>query len=223
MTKAQRLNQDLGPADRGTLADYLDSVREIERRIQKMSASSGSNVALPDAPLGVPENFAEQLDVMFQMITLAWQSNKTRVASFMMAKEVSMRTYNQIGVSEAFHPLSHHQNDPGKLDRLAKIQTYHTAAFAKFAQRLSQIQDGDGTLLDHSITLYGSNMSNSDLHNNDPLPLALLGRGCGRIKGGQHLHYTQDTPHANLLLTLLERAEVPVKSLGNSTGTLSEV
>jgi hypothetical protein len=141
----------------------------------------------------------------------------------MMAKEVSMRTYNQIGVSDAFHPLSHHQNDPSKLDRLAKIQTYHTKMFAGFVQRLSQVKDGDGSLLDHVVILYGSNMSNSDKHNNDPLPSAVLGRGYGRIKGGQHLHYPQDTPHANLLLTLLNRAGVPATTLGNSTGLLQEI
>ncbi len=221
--KAQRLERDLGPADRAMLTDYLDSVREIERRIGKMSAASGSDTALPDAPLGVPEDFGEQLKVMFELMALAWQADKARVVSFMMAKEVSMRTYNQIGVPDAFHPLSHHQNDPAKLERLTKIQTWHTTMFATFAKRLKEIRDGDGSLLDHVMVLYGSNMSNSDLHDNDPLPSLVLGRGSGRIKGGQHLHYAQDTPHANLLLTLLERAGIPVTSLGNSTGLLTEI
>jgi hypothetical protein len=134
-----------------------------------------------------------------------------------------MRTYNQIGVPDAFHPLSHHQNNPDKLDRLAKIQTYHTDQFAKFVKRLSAMPDGDGTMLDHAVILFGSNMSNSDLHNNDPLPSVIVGRGCGRIRGGQHLHYPQDTPHANLLLTMLDRAGVATKSLGNSTGVFAEV
>jgi hypothetical protein len=221
--KAQRLGQDLAPADRAMLTDYLDSVREIERRIQKMSEPGASKVSLPDAPLGTPEDFSEQLKVMFELMALAWQANKTRVASFMMAKEVSMRTYNQIGVPDAFHPLSHHQNDPAKIDRLAKIQTYHTTMFATFVKRLAETKDGDGSLLDHSIILYGSNMSNSDLHNNDPLPSALLGHGYGRLKGGQHLHYDQDTPHANLLLTMLDRAGIPVEKHGNSSGTLAEI
>jgi hypothetical protein len=119
--------------------------------------------------------------------------------------------------------LSHHQNDATKLDKLAKIQTWHTEAFARFVKRLSTTQDGDGSLLDHSIILYGSNMSNSDLHNNDPLPSAVLGRGYGKLKGGQHLHYPQDTPHANLLLTLLNRAGIQVESHGISTGQLTEV
>jgi hypothetical protein len=223
MEKAHRMSGELGPADRAALADYLDSVREIERRIQKMRAASASQTHLPDAPSGEPEDFGEQLKVMFELMTLAWQTDKTRVITFMMAKEVSMRTYNQIGVSDAFHPLSHHQNDPTKIERLAKIQTYHTKMFAGLLQRLQQVKDGDGSLLDHSIILYGSNMSNSDKHNNDPLPSAVLGRGCGRIKGGQHLHYTQDTPNANLLLTLLDRANVRMPTLGNSTGLLQEI
>jgi len=223
MDKARRMSGDLGPGDRAALADYLDSVREIERRIQKMQAAGASQGHLPDAPLGMPEDFGEELKVMFELMTLAWQTDKTRVVTFMMAKEVSMRTYNQIGVSDAFHPLSHHQNDPAKLEKLAKIQTWHTKMFAGFLQRLQQVKDGDGSLLDHSIILYGSNMSNSDKHNNDPLPSAVLGHGAGRIKGGQHLHYQQDTPHANLLYTLLDRANVKLPALGNSTGMLQEI
>jgi hypothetical protein len=222
--KAQRLGRELGPADRAMLADYLDSVRELERRVQKVRESAASSdVKLPDAPLGIPADFAEHLKLMFDMITLAWQSNKTNVATFMMAKEVSMRTYNQIGVPDAFHPLSHHQNDPAKLDRLSKIQTYHTQQFARFVKRLAETPEGDGTLLDHSLILFGSNMSNSDKHNNDPLPSALLGHASGRVKGGQHLHYPQDTPHANLLLTMLNRAGVPLEKFGNSTGAFAEV
>jgi hypothetical protein len=220
--KAARMRGELGPADQAALADYLDSVREIERRIQKMQAA-GSTQGLPDAPLGPSEDFSEQLKMMFELMTLAWQTDKTRVITFMMAKEVSMRTYNQIGVSDAFHPLSHHQNNPTKLERLVKIQTYHTRMFAALAQRLASVKDGDGTLLDHVIVLFGSNMSNSDKHNNDPLPSAVLGLGAGRIKGGRHLHYPQDTPHANLLLTLLDRAGVPLPALGNSTGLLAEI
>jgi len=157
------------------------------------------------------------------MVALSWQANMTRVASLMMAKEVSMRTYPNLSITEAFHPLSHHQNDPSKIERLVKIQNYHTQVFAKFIKKLSTTQDGDGTLLDHSIILYGSNMSNSDLHNNDPLPNVVMGKGYGKIKGGQHLRYPQDTPHANLLLTLLQRAGLPIETLGNSTGAFAEV
>ncbi len=220
---SKSLQRKLGGADRSALSDYLDSIREVERRMQKMTASSKSLSKLPDAPLGIPDNFTELLDVQFEMIALAWQTDQTRIASFMMAKEVSMRTYNMIGVSDAFHPLSHHQNNPEKLARLTRIQTYHTERFAKFVKRLADMKDGESTVLDQSAILFGSNMSNSDLHNNDPLPSAVLGLSCGRIKGGQHLHYPQDTPHANLLLTLLQRAGVPMDSLGNSTGTFAEV
>ncbi len=220
---AKDMQRNLDPADKRMVNDYMDSVREVERRVQKMIAKEGSGVKLPNAPDGVPDDFAKMLDTMFDMIALGWQSNTTRVATFMIAKEVSMRTYPNLGVTDAFHPLSHHQNDPAKLDKLAKIQTFHTEAFARFIKRLASTPDGDGNLLDHSIILYGSNMSNSDLHNNDPLPSVVLGRGYGKLKGGQHLHYPQDTPHANLLLTLLNRAGIAVPSLGLSTGQLAEV
>jgi len=220
---ASDLQRKLGAADRAMVTDYLDSVREVERRLQKMQGQSAGNLDLPSAPTGVQEDFGKQLDTLFDLMALAYQANLTRVVTFMMAKEVSMRTYNQIGVPDAFHPLSHHQNDPSKLDRLAKIQTYHTTAFAKFVKKLSQMQDGDGTMLDHSLILFGSNMSNSDLHNNDPLPSALVGRAYGRVKGGQHLKYAQDTPLANLLVTMLDRAGVLVEALGNSTGQFAEV
>lgn len=134
-----------------------------------------------------------------------------------------MRTYNNIGISEAFHPLSHHGNDPSKLDRLALIQTYFTKLFSGFVERLANTPDGDGSLLDHSAILFGSNMSDSNLHNNDPLPAAILGHAHGRIKGGQHLVYPQNSRYADLLLTLLERTEIPVESIGDSGGTLAEV
>lgn len=220
---AADLQKQLGASDRAMMNDYLESVREVERRIQKMMAKVGSGIDVPNAPQGITEDFAKQLDLMFELIALAYQANVTRVSTFMIAKEVSMRTYNQIGVPDAFHPLSHHQNDPAKQERLAKIQVYHTEAFARFLKRMSSIQDGDGSLLDHSILLFGSNMSNSDMHNNDPLPLAVLGRGCGKIKGGQHLKYSQDTPLANLVLTLLQKGGIPVEKHGNSTGILAEV
>jgi hypothetical protein len=178
---------------------------------------------LPNAPEGVPDQFGDQVGALFDLIALAWQTNQTRVASMMIAKEISMRTYPNLSITEAFHPLSHHGNDPDKINRLIQIQNYHTQLFAKFIQKLSKMEDGDGSVLDHSIILYGSNMSNSDLHNNDPLPNAILGRGYGRIKGGQHLKYAQDTPHANLLLTLLNRGGVPVEQLGNSSGQFAEI
>lgn len=223
MHSAADMQRTLGPSDQRMVSDYLDSVREVERRVQKMKSKEGSGVKLPDAPTGVPEDFGKMLDMMFDMIALGYQANVTRIATFMIAKEVTMRTYPQIGITEAFHPLSHHNNDPVKLAKLVKIQNYHANAFSRFIKRLEATPDGDGSLLDHSILLFGSNMSNSDLHNNDPLPNAVLGHGCGTIKGGVHLHYPQDTPHANLLVTLLNRAGIAIDSLGNSTGHLSEV
>jgi hypothetical protein len=220
---AADLQKGLGASDRQMVNDYLETVREMERRVAKQRAKASSGVKLPDPPIGILDDFTKQLDTMFELIALAWQTNTTRVSSYMIAKEVSMRTYNQIGVSDAFHPLSHHQNNPDKLARLTKVQAYHAEAFSRFVKRLKNTPDGDGSLLDHSIILFGSNMSNSDLHNNDPLPSCIVGRGYGKIKGGQHLHYPQDTPLANLLLTLLNRAGIEVDKHGNSTGVLSEV
>ena len=217
------LSKRISTADRARVSDYLDSVREVEQRVQRLSTSKSAQMDLPNAPQGVPDQFGDHLDALFDMIALAWQANMTRVSSFMLAKEVSMRTYPNLQITEAFHPLSHHANDPSKIERLIQIQNYHTQVFAKFIKKLSTMQDGDGTLLDHSIILYGSNMSNSDLHNNDPLPNVVMGKGYGRIKGGQHLRYPQDTPHANLLLTLLDRAGVQLPALGNSTGKFAEV
>jgi hypothetical protein len=221
--KAADLQRHLGGADRAMLNDYLESVREIERRMQKMEARDISHITLPDAPVGIPNSFDEQLNLMFDTIALAWQANLTRVTSFMMAAEVSNMTYNQVDVPDAFHALSHHQNNAAKLARLLRVQIYHTEAFAKFVKKLAETPDGDGSMLDHSILLYGSNMSNSNAHDHFPLPSALIGGGCGTIKGGQHLRYPDRTPVSNLLVTVLNRAGVPVESLGDSTGECSEV
>lgn len=223
MDEGKALSRRIGAADRARLANYLDSVREVEQRIQRLTVSKSQTMDLPNAPQGVPDEFGAHLDALFDLIALAWQANQTQVASMMMAKEVSMRTYPNLSITEAFHPLSHHANDASKIERLVRIQNYHTQVFAKFIDKLAKTEDGDGSLLDHSIILYGSNMSNSDLHNNDPLPNALLGKGYGRIKGGQHLQFPKDTPHANLLLTVLNRAGVPVEQLGNSTGLFDQI
>jgi hypothetical protein len=213
----------LGATDRARLDDYLTSVREIERRVHIMSDQDFSRFDLPDAPAGLPATFDEHIKLMLDLVALAYQAGLTRVVTFMMAAEVSMMTYNQVGISEAFHPLSHHQNNADKMARLAVIQTYHSQVFAGFIDKLKNTPDGDGSLLDHSILLYGSNMANSNLHNADPLPAAVFGHAYGRIKGGQHLKYAQDTPHANLMLTLLARAGVPQESIGDSNGELAEV
>jgi hypothetical protein len=213
----------LDTGDQARVSDYLDAVREIERRVHISSDQDFSALDLPDAPAGVPASFDDHIKLMFDLAVLAYQAGLTRVVSMMMAAEISMLTYNQVGVSEAFHPLSHHQNNPDKMARLAIVQKYHSTVFTRFLDKLQSTPDGDGSLLDHSILLYGSNMSDSNLHNADPLPALVFGHGYGRVKGGQHLKYPQDTPHANLMFTLLERGGVPVEWLGNSTGDLAEV
>ena len=220
---ARTLAKRLGGPDQVMVADYLDSVREIERRVQKMQSQGLGGVQLPDAPVGIPADFEEHLKLLFEMITLAYQANLTRVATFMMAREVSMRTYNNLGISDAFHPLSHHQNNPEKMAKLVKVQTFHTKVFTTFLDRLAKTPDGDGSLLDHSLILFGSNMSNSDIHNNNPLPAAVFGKAYGRIKGGQHIQMPADTPLANLHLTLLDRAGVPVERFADSTGLIKEL
>jgi hypothetical protein len=217
------LNRELDAADRAVVGDYLDSVREIERRVQKLKASEATSIELPDAPLGAPDDFTELLDVQFELMALAWQTNQTRIATLRMANEVSMRVYAWLDVDEAFHPLSHHGEDPQKIQRLLRVQVYHTERLMKFAQRLKGIRDGEHNLLENAAILYGSNMANSDLHDADPVPSALLGRAAGRIKGNQHLHYPQDTPHANLLVTMMQRVGVPLEKLADSTGAFAEI
>ena len=222
-SEAGAFQRKLGKQDQAIVSEYLDSVREIERRIQTMEQKNVSSLELPDAPVGVPNDFSEHLSLMFDLMALAYQANLTRVTTFMIAKEVSMRTYNNVGVPDAFHPLSHHGNNLANMDKLSKVQAFHTEVFSRFVKRLASMKDGDGTVLDHSIILFGSNMSDSNKHNHDPLPSAVLGRAYGRIKGGQHLRYPQDTPLANLLLTLLERGGIPAEKIGDSTGLLSEI
>ena len=207
------------------MSDYLDSVREIERRVQKLEENAKSLGDLPGAPLGPPEDFGELLDIQFEMIALSWQTNRTRVATMKMVEEASMRTYPNLDVHEAFHPTSHWGGFPDRVANLRKIQAYHTAVFAKFAARLADMREGNGSVLDNSIILFGSNMANSDAHNNDPLPQALIGKG-GGLKGNQHLHYPQDTPHANILVTMLSRAGVPaqdIEKFADNTGPFLEV
>jgi hypothetical protein len=219
------LNRRLDAGDRARVSDYLDSVREIEKRVQRLEENARSMSDLPGAPLGPPEDFGELLDIQFEMIALSWQKNRTKVATLKMLEEASMRTYPNLDVHEAFHPTSHWGGFPDRVANLRKIQNYHTTVFARFAQRLSEMREGNASVLDNAIILFGSNMANSDAHNNDPLPQALIGRG-GGVKGGQHLHYPQDTPHANILVTMLHRAGVPVQEIekfADSTGPFSEV
>jgi hypothetical protein len=222
-SQAARLQADLGGQDRVMVDDYLSSVREIERRVQMSAEQDLGALDIPDAPIGVPNDFDSHLKLMFDLMALAFQADLTRVITFRMDKEISMRTFANLSVSEAFHPLSHHGKDPAKLQKLTSIQKYHTELFAGFIERLAAAPETDGTVLDHSVILYGSNMSDSDRHNNDPLPAAVLGRAHGRIKGGQHLHYAQDSKFANLLFTLFERAQIPLESIGDSDKDLAEV
>jgi hypothetical protein len=221
--QAARLQDSLGVRDRMVVSDYLDSVREIERRVQMASKQDDSSLEVPDAPVGIPNDLTEHFKLMFDLMALAFQADITRVITFSMDREASMRTYTNLGVAEGFHPLSHHGNNPEKMEKLVQIQRYHTEVFAKLIERLAKAQEAGGTVLDHSTILYGSNMSNSDKHNNDPLPAAILGHAHGRIKGGQHVKYPQDSRFADLLVTLFDRNDIPVEKIGDSGGTFSEV
>src|SRR5579871_160080 len=221
--EASDLQRSLAPKDRATVSDYLDNVREIERRIQKAGQDTGTAIELPEAPAGIPFSYEEHVKLMYELAALAYQANVTRVVSFKVAREVSNMTYPQIGVPDGHHATSHHQNKPEKIEKLMKIQTYHLGLFADFLKKLQSTPDGDGSLLDHSILLYGSNMSNSNLHNHFPLPNLVLGGGAGRIKGNRHLRYPDHTPMSNLLLTLLDKSGVPMDNLGDSTGKMAEL
>jgi hypothetical protein len=222
-SQASRLQSSLGVRDRVIVSDYLDSVREIERRVQMAEKADMTSLEIPDAPVGTPTDITEHFKLMFDLMALAFQADITRVITFSMDHEASMRTYTNLGIAEGFHPLSHHGNNPQKQDKLVQIQTYHTLVFAKFVERLAKAQEADGTVLDHSTILFGSNMSNSDRHNNDPLPAAILGHANGRIKGGQHVKYPQDSRFADLLVTLFDRNNIPVEKLGDSGGLFSEI
>jgi len=221
--RTQALQRDLGASDRAVLNEYLDTVREIERRIEKAEQRDLSGVTLPEAPIGELDSFDDQVRLMFDLIALAYQANLTRVASYIMVAEGTNRTYNHIGVSDAFHPLSHHANNLERLHKLVMIQRYHMEVFADFLAKLAAIPDGEGTLLDHSMFLYGSNMSNSDRHNNYPLPNILVGGGCGALKGGQHIELPEHTTLSNLLLTVLNKAGLELPSFADSTGEIAGV
>jgi hypothetical protein len=221
--QAARLQTSLGVRDRVIVGDYLDSVREIERRVQMAEKADMTTLSIPDAPVGTPNDITEHFKLMFDLMALAFQADITRVITLSMDHEASMRTYTNLSIAEGFHPLSHHGNNPEKMDKLVKIQRYHAEEFAGFIKKIEATKEADGTVLDHSTILFGSDMSNSDRHNNDPLPSAILGHANGKIKGGQHLKYPQDSRHGELLLTLLQRNEIPVKSIGDGVDGLSEI
>jgi uncharacterized protein DUF1552 len=215
------LERRLGAGDRVKVAEYLDSMREIERRIQVAERQSGESlIALPDRPIGVPENYDEHAKLMFDLAALAFQADITRVFTLLLGREQTNRPYPFIGVPEAHHAISHHQNDPQKLAKCAKINAYHIELLARFAEKLKAIPDGDGTLLDNSMILQGSGLSNSDQHSHIDLPLVMVGGGGGRLKGGRHLRFPKDTPMNNLHLAMLEKVGVPVEKLGDSTGKI---
>ena len=223
--RTHELKGTLGAQDRVVLDDYLESVRETERRVAKASERDLTGIELPDAPIGELSDFDEQVRLMFDLIALAYQANVTRVATYFMVGEGTNRTYNHIGVPDAFHPLSHHANNMQRLEKLVRVQRYHVERFAAFLDKLAATPDGDGSLLDHSMFMYGSNMSNSDRHNNYPLPLLLVGGGAGVLQhnGGQHIDLPERTTLANLHLTVVNKAGLELKSIGDSTGEIAGV
>jgi hypothetical protein len=210
-----RLVRTLGPGDRSKVDDYVDSVREVERRIQRVETHAVTSAPALDRPMGIPERFDEHVKLMFDLQCLALQSDVTRVVTFMLGRELNFRTYPEIGITEGHHGLSHHSDDPNKLARYAKLNTYQAQLFAAFLERLRQTPDGDGSLLDHSMFLYGASLSNPNLHAHYDLPLLVVGDG---LKGGRHLTHPADTPMTNLLLAMLDKSGIPTEKLGDSTG-----
>jgi hypothetical protein len=223
--QATSLKTTLDSHDRAKLDLFLESVREIERRLQRAEAQLGENpdLVIPEAPAGIPFVYEEHVDMMFDLLKLAYEADVTRVFTFMMAREISNRTYPQVGVSEGHHAVSHHANRPEKIEWNARIQGYHVSLFARFLEKLDATPDGDGSLLDNSLLLYGSNMSNSNAHDHFPLPNVLVGGARGRHNGGQHIKEVDHTPMTNLILTMLHKADVPIESLGDSTGTITAI
>ena len=218
--KLENLRNELGPGDQTKINEYTDAVRDVERRIQK--AEEQRDVELPEMeqPQGAPPVFEDHLALMLDLQLLAFQSDLTRVISFMLSKEQSARPYPQIGVPEAHHPLSHHNNIPELIAQMSKVNRYHTQLFSQYLAKLRATPDGDGSLLDHMTILYGSGISNSTGHSGENLPLLVVGGGAGRLKGGRHLAYSGQPSMANLLVTLMDKLDVPVERLGGSTGRL---
>ena len=216
--RARYLSRQLGSTDQAKLDQYLEAVRDIERRIQMAEAQSERELPVVDQPAGIPDTFGEHTKMMFDLLALAYETDLTRVATFMMGREITGRTYAEIGVPDAHHPISHHQRDPVKLEKLLKINLYHAELFAEFIARLNSTPDGDGTLLDHSMIVYGAGMADSNSHYSGDLPILLAGGAAGT--GGSHMQHEPDTPLANLHLSLLDKMGVPIESLGDSTGRL---
>jgi hypothetical protein len=218
-----RLNGRLGAGDQAKFGEYLDSIRDVERRIQTAEEQSGRELPVIDQPVGVPSDYSEHAVIMMDLLALAYQADLTRVSTFMLAREVSSRAYPEIGVSDSHHPLSHHSNEPAKLERLHKVNELHFQQFAHLARKLAALPEGDGTVLDHSVLLYGTGISDSNTHQYDDLPLAIVGGTTAGIKSGRYIRYAQGTPLANLHLTLLDRVGVRLEKLGDSTGRLPNI
>jgi hypothetical protein len=215
-----RLSRELGPSDQLKVGAYLDAVRDVERRIEIAESQRDEELPLVDRPLGVPGSFAEHAGLMYDLQLLAYQTDRTRVTTFMSGHELSGRTYREIGVPDAHHPLSHHRNVPEALAKLTKINTYHVTLFASFLEKLKATPDGDGSLLDHVMIMYGAGMSNSNLHSPYNLPVVIMGGGGGQLPSGRHLVYPEQTPLANLHVSLLDKLGVDVDRIGDSTGAL---
>jgi hypothetical protein len=221
--RVRELQQTLGASDSRKMSDYLESLRDVERRIQKAEEQSTKEIPDVQRPAGVPDGFQPHVELLYDLQLLAYQSDLTRVITFMYGREQTGRPYPQIGIPEPHHPLTHHQNDAEKMRKCTVIQTYHVRLFASYLEKLRATPDGDGTLLDNLVLLYGGGISNSDRHTHGPLPTLLLGGGAGTLRGGRHLVYPQDTPLTNLQLTLLDKMGVPTERLGDSTGRFTEL
>jgi hypothetical protein len=221
--RVKQLQQKLGASDNTKLSDYLESLRDTERRIQKAEEQSARQGPELVQPAGVPDGFEPHVKLLYDLQVLAYQADLTRVITFMYGREQTGRPYPQIGIPEPHHPLTHHQNEPSKMEKCTAIQLYHVALFATYLEKLKATPDGDGSLLDHMVLLYGGGISNSDRHTHGPLPTLLLGGGSGTLKGGRHLVYPEDTPLTNLQLTLLHKVGVAVEKIGDSTGQFTEL
>ncbi|HEX4278282.1 MAG TPA: DUF1552 domain-containing protein [Bryobacteraceae bacterium] len=220
MQEVASLNKELPASDRARISEYLDDVREIERRIQKAENQTPKDLKVPQAPVGVPEAFDDHFKIMFDLQVLAFKAEITRVATMMYARDTSGSVYPQSGVRDGFHVASHHSNNRAAMDKFALINNYHIGLLAYFLQKLQSTPDGDGTLLDHSMILYGSSMSNGNQHDHDPLPVVLAGGASGQLIGGRHLTFPAHTPMSNLLLSMMDKLGVQEKSFGDSTGRL---
>ena len=215
-----RLKSDLGAEDRRKLDEYVESIRDLERRIEKAEAQSGKQLPTIDRPGGVPDNFTDHAKLMIDLQVLAFQADLTRVTTFMMGREGTWRSYPEIGVPDAHHAMTHHSYDPEKIEKVIRINKHHVAMFGYMLEKMHSVADGDGTLLDHSMLVYGSSIADGNQHTHHDLPIVLAGGGAGRLKGGRHMRFPRETPMNNLLLSLLDLAGVPTEKLGDSTGRL---